>query len=720
MKKTITIVGFLCSFFSYSQIKKDTTKQKEVKEVILVGRKPTVENKVDRTIFNVSKSSILAGNTTWEILRMTPLVSIDQNDAVKAEGEAVTVYINDRKSVFKGKELKEYLKTIPAENLLKIEVITSPSARYESAGSVINIVLKKMENEGMKGSLSVTNTQQQKNSQYSNLNLNYHRKNFTQTLTGSYSNNLSFTEGNSENYSYADKSLTNIYSNSTTKGQTPSISSTSELELNDKNNLGLIFEFFKQKNSMKSISNGNNFIDDNLQRTFSQSLYNISSDNNFSSNVFYKFYDKPKNKILDINVGLNHSTSSNNNPFTINQTIEPTISENQILSDNKNKEYYLKVDYTQPFEKSGMNLEFGGKIDFKNNVMLYKYKYENINNNNNPNKNLEGNSNFQYLENLNSAYANLSKTLFKKLETRIGLRYEYINYTVRQDVENIEKNTSYGTWLPDILLKYIFTENFNISTFYNRNIWRPYYVEFNPFLIPNDNGTYRRGNIDLQPNPSNRIGLKIGLYKKYFISTSYWFSNQDYWYSMFIENQQTINMPINFNGAVKKYYVNFNTNQTFFKNKLSINLSLSYNYTDNSDFNAKNRLLNAKNYFSNLGGSTNMNYSNIFNKNINLTAWVGAFNQNSGNFFMNRINIYHNISATKIFPKLEMEATLRFNNIFMNPNFDATTYSEFGTFRNLFIGDQRGVSLVLVKRFGNQKVKENTKTNVEKDSGGSK
>ena len=79
-----------------------------------------MESKVDRTIFNVSNSSILAGNTTWDVLRMTPLVNIDNNDVIKAEGESVTVYINDRKSVFTGKELKEYLKTIPADNLLKL------------------------------------------------------------------------------------------------------------------------------------------------------------------------------------------------------------------------------------------------------------------------------------------------------------------------------------------------------------------------------------------------------------------------------------------------------------------------------------------------------------------------------------------------------------------------------------------------------------------------
>ena len=119
MRKTIISIGMLCSFISYAQTKKDSTQQKNINEVVLVGKKPTVETKVDRTVFNVSNSSILAGNTTWEILGMTPLISIDSNDTIKAEGENVTVYINDRKSVFTGKELKEYLKTIPADNLLK-------------------------------------------------------------------------------------------------------------------------------------------------------------------------------------------------------------------------------------------------------------------------------------------------------------------------------------------------------------------------------------------------------------------------------------------------------------------------------------------------------------------------------------------------------------------------------------------------------------------------
>lgn len=717
MKKIFVTSGMLCTILTLSQTKKDSTTQKEIKEVVLVGKKPTVENKVDRTVFNVANSSILAGNTTWEVLKMTPLISVENDETLKSEGENVTVYINDRKSVFTGKELKEYLKTIPADNLMKIEVITNPSARYESAGSVINIVLKKLENEGVKGSVSLSNTQNKKNSQYSNFNLNYHKKNFTQTLSGGYSNGEYVYSSTNENYIYANKSLTNVITDSNNLNKVPTFSSTSELELDSKNNIGLILEYFQYKYNNNANAVGSSYLDTVFQNSFTQNQSTNGDHKSIGSNVFYKYYDKVKNKIFDVNLGVNYYNEESNNEFILSQEIAPVSSGSKIVSDNQNRNYYLKLDYTQPFEKSGINLEMGGKIDFKNNIIPNDYY---LLNQNNWNLDHSKSNRFQYLENLNSVYTNLSKTFFKKLEARIGLRYEYIHYKIMQKVGSIEKTNSYGTWLPDILLKYTLTENFNISTFYNRGIWRPYYAEFNPFLMPNSNGTYSQGNMDLQPNPSNRVELKFGLYKKYYISTSYMFSNQDYWNTFYINDGKTIDIPINFNGAVKKYNVNFNTNQTFLKNKLNVNLSINYSYTDNSDFYAKNNIINAKNYFSNIGGSSNISYTNLLNKNININAWIGIFNQHSGNSFANNTMLFHNISATKIFPKSQIETSLRLSNIFMSPKFDRTTFTEIGSFRNSNIWDARGISLTFVKRFGNQKVKENSKTNVEKDSGGSK
>ena len=714
MKSILYISTLFCSAIFTAQSKQDTIKQKDIEEVTVIARKPTVESKADRTVFNVANSSILAGNTTWEVLRMTPLVSIDNNDVIKAEGESVTVYVNDRKSVFTGKELKEYLQTIPAENLMKIEVITSPSAKYETSGQVINIVLKKNENEGVKGSATFNNNQSSKNSQYVNSNLNYHKNNFTQNLTGSYRDNTNVYSNDQENFYYATQARSFIYSENTSRYRSPSVSSTSEFELSDKNTIGLIIEYATSKQNQESEVKGRDFIGDEFEKSFIRKQDTNGKYENMGSNLFYKYYDKEKNRIVDLNAGVNYSGSDNENNFVTHFNTTAIPVGGRILGKTQEREYYLKLDYSQPIGTDGSQLEFGGKMNFTNNSIPSDYF---LLTSGVLVPDASRSNNFQYTDQLNSLYANFSKTFFKKLETRIGLRFENLSYTIKQDVGDVEMSKNYNTLLPDLLLKYSFSDKFDLSATYNHNIWRPYYSEFNPFLLPSDDGTYYRGNMDLQANPSDRVSLKFGIRKKYFISANYYFSNHDYWTSYVVEDGKTISEPTNFDGRVERYSLNFNTNQSFFKNKLSINLNVSGNYTDNSDFNTRNNL-QAKNYISNIGGSSNISYTNLLSKNINLNAWVGYYSQDSGNSVGNKANVFHTFSVTKIFEPLQMEATVRINNIFVKPSSDRTTYAPIGSFRNVSAFDWYGVAFSLVKRFGNQKVKDNTKTNVEKSEGG--
>lgn len=715
MRLSLSFLGLLSVTFTFAQIT-DTIKSKEIEEVSIIAKKPTVESKADRTVFNVANSSILAGNTTWDIVRMTPLVSIDNDDNVKAEGESVTVYINDRKSLFTGKELKEYLKTIPADNLMKIEVITSPSSRYEASGSVINIVLKKRDDEGLKGSISLTNNQNTKNNQYGSLNLNYHKKNFTQTFTGSYSDNIFITKNASRNTFYADNSVSEIDAESIYTGKNPSFSSTSEFELNDKNSIGLVLEYFRGNRTSQSASFENNYLNNQLLNSFSQDFQGRTLSNTIGSNLFYKYYDKEKNRILDVNLGVNYDSEDGTTDFTRMNANNAVTELRHFENFNQKRNYFAKVDYTSPLGKDG-NFEIGGKANFNNNVIPNDYLViaDNIS--------LANVNQFQYTENLNSLYANYSKKFFDKLETRIGLRYEFIDYKIHQNGTET-RHESYGTFLPNLLLKYAFTPNYDLSVTYNHNLWRPWYSEFNDFEMPGNNGFFYRGNVNLLPNPSDRIGLKFGVYKKYFLSARYTFTDQDYWTSYTQETQngliKTISFPDNFKGKVEKFYLSASTNQNFIKNKLNVNLSLGWAYTDNSDFNTRNRLEGANNYLNFFTGSTNLSYTNLFNKNINLSGWMSIDNQNYGNSVANRYNFFHNISVTKIFPASQIETSLQLINIFKRPSMDTTTFSQIGSFQSTQKWDWYGFSLTFVKRFGNQKVKENTKTDVEKNSGGSK
>ncbi len=717
MKKKLFAAILLCGILASAQeTVADTVQTKSIEEVVVIARKPTIESKADRTVFNVANSSILTGNSTWDVLRMTPLVNIDNNDNVQAEGNAVTVYINDRKSVFTGKELKEYLKTIAADNLMKIEVITTPSAKYETGGAVINIVLKRNENEGMKGSVSLGNSQSFKNSQSSNANLNYHRKGFTQSLSGSFNNTNSVNESFNENFIYADNSLTRISAENNSHGKSPSATSTTEFELDEKNNIGLVAQYYGSKNSYDAVADGQYFLNDVLQNSYTNNINANGSSLFAGSNLFYKYYDKVKNRILDINTGINYS---GNESTRIQSTLwDPADFEGiKTVSENLNREFYVKLDYSQPVDKDGNLLEFGGKMNFRNNVMPFDYFNQQssawIPDNTRTNT-------FRYEENLNSLYANFSKTFFKKLETRIGLRYEHINFTVKQDVGAVERTDSYGALLPDLLVKYSFNENYNLTATYKHSLWRPWFTEFNPFLMPSDNGIYQRGNMELEPNPNDRFGLKLGLYKKYFLSANFNSTNQDYWTSYTVEDGKTIMMPATFYGRVNNYSLYANTNQNFLKNKLNVNFNLGLTYVDNSDFRQRNNFVGLQDYITNFSGSTNFSYTNLFSKNININGWMGLHSQNWGNSMGNKMNFFHSFGATKLFPATQMEAGIRFNNIFRRPGNDIVTYSPIGTFRSVNKWDWYGAHLTFVKRFGNQKVKESSKTNVEKESGGGK
>lgn len=715
IKLFLSVAGLCLAIQVSAQSTSDTLKSKTIEAVTLVAKKPTVETKIDRTVFNVANSSILSGNTTWDVLRMTPLVSIDNNDNVKSEGETVTVYINDRKTVFTGKQLKEYLKSIPADNLMKIEVISNPSSRYETTGQVINIVLKKRDDEGIKGSATFTNSQNTKNNQYVNTNINYHKKSFTQSITGSYNDNTQYTSSKNINAYYADNEINRNTNQSIYRSKSPSLSSSSELELNDKNNIGLVLEYFHSNIKSESNSENNIFRDNALKNSFTQDQFQNSKDHTLNSNLFYKYYDKVKNKIFDVNVGMNYNPQNQNIQTFRNDILQNSTSGIQILDKTQTRNYYLKLDYSQPLD-SLSNLEAGAKIDFNNNVIPYDYFTLD---NGNWNQDISGKNTFHYSDNLNSVYANISRTFFKKLETRVGLRYEYITFKLRQDGSDLEKKVSYGTFLPNVLVKYIFSPNYNVSLGYNYSLWRPWYSEFNPYIMPVSNGNYYQGNMDLEPNPNHRFNFKLGVYKKYFLSVNYAFTNQDYWSTYIKDGDNLITKPDNFKGKSERVNFNLSTNQNFFKNKLTVNVNLGLNYIDNSDFNNRNNL-QAKNYITNFGGSTNLSYSNLFNKNINASVWMGLQSQNYGNTAGNKYNFFHNISMTKIFKQQEMEVSLQLINIFKRPIFDQTTYSPIGTFQTEYRSDWHGFSLSFIKRFGNQKVKENTKTDVEKNQGGAK
>ena len=154
-------------------------------EAVVVGQKPVVEVKPDRLVYNADQDVSNAGGTAQDVLRKAPLLAVDGDGNVKMRGSGnFKVLVNNKPSPTLARNLAEALKSIPAENIQSVEVITTPSAKYDGEGTagIINIVLKKGVNQAVNGRLSVSSGNRN-SALNSSLNFRQGKLNFTSSAS---------------------------------------------------------------------------------------------------------------------------------------------------------------------------------------------------------------------------------------------------------------------------------------------------------------------------------------------------------------------------------------------------------------------------------------------------------------------------------------------------------------------------------------------------------
>jgi hypothetical protein len=485
---------------------------KSLAEVTVTAARPLVEQKDDRLIYNVEEDPAAKSESASDILRKTPYVNVDGDGGIQVNGQSnFKVLLDGRETALFSQNVKDALKAFPGAAISRIEVITSPSARYdaEGVGGIINIITKKKV-AGYNGTINSNITTIGNRSTALNINL----KKGKLGITGMYSLT-------------SNPSLRTRQLSVTTPGQPIAfvrreINGDRETEmLFQQGNLELSYDL----DSTNTIVVYGNMTRIRNQAVNQQNIYTLFSNGSFEIDPYFlenrltvpthgfgadyirKYKGKPQ-KELTFRFQALYNTVKN----FANSEQEIGAVDRFILNNSEafNSEYTVQVDLIEPLNKT-TRLETGIKTilrkaqsDFESQAKFNKtdpYQIDPANS-----------DRFSYDQNVYGGYVSLNKTL-KSVTARVGLRVEHTIV----DGDFISTGTvvrqQYTSFIPNLLLSKTFSKSMNSNLTYGLRLGRPSISSLNPFVNNSDSLFRSYGNPDLGPQYIHNIAWQIRFFK---------------------------------------------------------------------------------------------------------------------------------------------------------------------------------------------------------------
>ncbi|SFH92943.1 TonB-dependent receptor [Halpernia frigidisoli] len=529
-------------------------KTQDIEGVVIVAAAPKpYKVELDKRVYDPSSDLISKGGNLQDVLSNVPSISVDTDGTVSMRGNTnIKFLINGKPSALLGiDDGADALKSIPADQIDRIEVITNPSSKYEASGTagILNIILKKSKKLGFNG--SVTGTLGYLPQTSLNTNLSWRKGDWTYFLNGGGGYNRSKSKSIQQYQTLRDAgSLKNfdLISRSRdqqSKGEGNNYNATAgfNVDLTPKAsvNASILLRTFDYTSDEATNIFENNFLGADLGGNFD--VTTAQQDNGKRTNNSYQVdlgYDQKigdKGQLLSISGSLQNSNGNNNSTSNINSVSTKTniiniptrtITNNLIYSSTDNKTYLGKVDYELPLGEIS-KIEAGARYDFTKNTYDYTV-LQSINNS--PQRPLSNfTSNTFYEEKVAAAYAQF-KSKIDALGYQLGTRVE--NTAIDIDFKNngtgdrVQKTKSYTGFFPSVFLSYDLGKNSQFLINYSRRIQRPrsfFLVPFNSY----DTRSSFQGNPDLNPTYENsfEFGYSLSSKKLTFNPTLYYKKSQD-------------------------------------------------------------------------------------------------------------------------------------------------------------------------------------------------
>lgn len=512
-----------------------------LKTVTITNKRGYIESRSDKIVLNIEKAGVGGGVSILDVLKTAPGVRVDQNsNLLLRAGQKAAIAINGKLVNLSTRDALEVLQNMQSNNVGQVELIFNPSAKYDAGGSggVINIILKKGQNDGLNGSVLQALGYGNYFKINSGVNLNYRHKGLN--FFGSYG----FGENNTDHTIQTNRwigAVTNFDVDYFSKQRTYASNYTAgaDYNLNATHAIGFLItgafnNNFLNKNTVSAISNSH-IVDSTLttssllNRHINNINYNLNYDGRIghtnqtlSADADYFIYNRVSYE--DLNSTLYNVLTMRTAPAQYYRNEAPTHIYN----------VSGKIDYVNPVSDQS-RIEAGVRSSHAQSDNEQRF-YNVVDNEKMVNTLIS--SQFTYKESVTSGYFNYLRNPVKRFNYQLGLRAEHTeSHALMRDEHPI--NRSYTDFFPSVTFNYLSNANNRFSLSYNRRIDRATYQDLNPIITFQDKYNYAMGYPYLRPAYTDRVQL-THTYKNKFITALYTSFVRDFYeFTYFSQNDTT-------------------------------------------------------------------------------------------------------------------------------------------------------------------------------------
>ncbi|MDD3038330.1 TonB-dependent receptor [Bacteroides sp.] len=514
----------------------------ELKGVEVVAQKPLVKVDVDKIEYNIEDDPDSKSNSILEMLRKVPLVTVDGEDNVQVNGSSsFKIHINGKPNNMMSSNPKDVLKSMPANSIKYIEVITSPGAKYdaEGIGGILNIVtvgggfdgytatIRTSAGNNDSGIGGYAMIKQDKLTLSANYNYNYNYR------PNSYSNSYR------ENYESDTEKYLESQSRSKSRGSFQHGNLEASYEIDSLRLLTVAFGMYG--GGSKNNSDGTTAM---YAANYQDIAYRYRTDNHGKSswysingNIDYQRTARSnKARMITLSYKINTQPQTDNS-YNTYLDISPEDQTDNIVdrlllrnyhSDGKtnNIEHTFQVDYTTPIGKLH-TIETGAKYILRRNSSDNQF-FEAAGVSDDYLYNEDRSSDYRHLNHILAAYAGYTLK-YKVFSFKPGVRYEQTIQRVKYIVGPGENfNSNFSDWVPSASLGMQVGKTQNIRGSYSMRIWRPGIWNLNPYFNNQNPMFISQGNPDLKTVKSHAFDLSYSNFTAKFninVALRYSFQN---------------------------------------------------------------------------------------------------------------------------------------------------------------------------------------------------